>query len=239
MIRAGRAVIALLVVIGVAAAASRTLFLDDMFRRVEPQRRQLFDVMHVNDPFALERDAELARIDGRFAAHPIVTVLHVVPGAVFLLLAPLQFSARMRRRHLRLHRWSGRVLLPIALVSVPGGLYFGVLTPFAPGEAVVIGLITAWFVAAIVTAFVAIRRHDVDAHREWMIRVFATAMAISTIRVIATPLDLLLTPAGFRLPSIFVVTLWTGWLLTLAVAEWWIRRTRPVHHIAAIVEGIA
>lgn len=33
-------------------------------------------------------------MDGKFAAHPVVTRLHVVPGGLFLLFAPLQYKGK-------------------------------------------------------------------------------------------------------------------------------------------------
>ena len=119
------------------------------------------DALRRDDPFALQRSAELARADGRFAAHPLLILLHVIPGGFFLLLAPLQFSTWIRTRHFRVHRWSGRVLLPAGLV------------------------------------------------------------------VVGVVLDAALTPAGVRPPDIFVLSVWTGWVITIGVAELWIRHTRP------------
>ena len=65
-----------------------------------------------------------------------------------------------------------------------------------------------------------------------MIRAFAIALGISTVRVVALIFDLTLTPAGVRTPDVFVLSIWIGWLLTMAVAEAWIRYTRdgrPAH----------
>lgn len=81
-------------------------------------------------------------------------------------------------------------------------------------------------------AVVAIRRGQVARHREWMIRAFAVALGISTVRVVGTVFDVALTPAGVPPPEVFVLSLWTGWTLTLAAAEAWIRYTRAAPAIA-------
>src|SRR5829696_6695439 len=44
---------------------------------------------------------------------------HAIAGAVALLLAPFQFSARLRRRYLRLHRVMGRLYVAGAFISAP------------------------------------------------------------------------------------------------------------------------
>lgn len=80
LIRALWAVAVLLVTIGVGAAIGRGVFTDDALTRAEPVRQWLMDALHRHDPFALQRPGELALVDGRFAAHPLLTLLHVLPG---------------------------------------------------------------------------------------------------------------------------------------------------------------
>ena len=228
LLRAIWSVVIGLVLIGVAAAIARALFPTDLITYAEPFRTRVLASLQITDPFAADRPAELLRVDGRFAAHPFLTLLHVVPGGILLLFAPLQFSSRVRNRHRQLHRWSGRVLMVAGIVAVAPALFFGVIIPYGgTGEAVAIVVIAGLFLLALCTAFIAIRRHQVARHREWMIRAFALALAISSVRVVASMLDAALTPAGFRPPVIFVISIWTGWMLTLGAAEVWIRYTRP------------
>ena len=227
LIRALWAAVALLVALGVFAAVGRTVFLDDFIARAEPVRLWTMTAFGRDDPMALQRPAEVARMDGTFAAHPALTLLHVVPGGLFLLFAPLQFSSRLRTRYLTLHRWSGRILLPLLIASVLPGLFFGIVLPFGgPGEAVAIVLFGVTLLLSIVVAFVAIRRGQVARHREWMIRVFAFAIAIATVRLAFGAIDVALTPVGYPARDQFVLAVWTGWIVTLAAAEGWIRYTR-------------
>jgi uncharacterized membrane protein len=221
------AVVVLLIAVGVGTAVGRVVFADDFVTRADPVRQWLMEAFHRTDPFALQRPAELAKVDGKFAAHPFITLWHVLPGGLFLMFAPLQFATWIRTRHIRVHRWSGRLLLPAVLVSALPGLYFGILIPYGgPGEAVAIAVFGGLLLVAILRGFQAIRRREVDRHREWMIRVFAIAIAISTVRIVAVVLDLALTPVGWRPPDIFELSIWTGWVLTLGAAELWIRYTR-------------
>ena len=220
--------VVLLVLIGVAAAIARAVFLDDAGAQLEPFRQQLLSALQRNDPFWAERREELRRFDGRFAAHPLLTLLHVLPGGILLTLAPFQFSRRIRSRHIQFHRWSGRVLIVTTFVVVLTALYFGVLAPYAGRNEVIATVLFGGFcLAAVCRAFLAIRRRQVARHREWMIRAFAIAIGISTIRVVGGVFDMVLTPAGYRSQEIFVLSFWTGWLITLGAAELWIRYTRP------------
>ena len=222
-----RVTVALLVTLGVAAAVNRVAFPADAVTRADPLREQMLHALRRVDPFAPERASELDQFDRRYAAHPVLTVLHVVPGGVFLALATLQFSSRLRTRHIQVHRWSGRLLVLVAFVTTLPALYFGLLMPYGgPGEAVAIGLFGGLFLLAITTAFMAIRSGHVERHREWMIRAFALALGISTVRLVGVVVDLTLTPAGVRQPALFVLSIWTGFAITLAAAEWWIKYTR-------------
>jgi uncharacterized membrane protein len=173
--------------------------------------------------------AELVReafeFDRWFATHPALTLLHVVPGGVFLALAPLQFSARVRGRHARFHRWLGRVLLLAALVVGLSGLLLGALFPYGgPVAAAAVFLAGAFFLFALVRAFSAIRRGDAMRHREWMIRMFSVGLGIATVRVVGLMVTVV-TRGGFQETAGAVF--WVGWVSTFAAAELWIRHTRP------------
>jgi len=217
-----------LVMIGVGSVLGRGMFIDDFAARIEPGRQWFMETLDRDDPLAVERAADIAWLDRRFAAHPLATWLHILPGGAFLLLAPLQFSSQIRRRHIRIHRWSGRLLLVAAIVMAVPAFYFGTLMPYGGlGEAVAIATFGSLFLLAIGQGYIAIRRRQVARHREWMIRVFALALAISTVRIIMGVLDYALTPAGYSPRWIFVISVWTGWIITLGAAELWIRHTRP------------
>ena len=172
-----------------------------------------------------EIETETRRFLGKFSRHPGATLLHILPAAVFLILAPFQFSRRIRARNIRVHRWSGRLLVTIAIPIGLTGLFFGLFMPFSGLlEASAIAVFGGLFLFALTRAVIAIRRGDVAHHREWMIRMFAVAIGVSTVR---------LAGIGFALatrepPSVwFGQSVWVGFALTLIAAELWIRGTRP------------
>lgn len=216
-----------LVLVGVAGAALRAANPTDSGTRMEPLRQWVFGALHLTQLRADERAAELDRFDSRFAAHRGATLLHIIPGALVLILAPLQFLTRGRARYARLHRWSGWVIVMLALVATGGALFFGIGMPYGGNpESIPIALFSLILLIALFRAVTAIRAGRVAEHRELMIRAFAVLIAISTVRFVAIPIDLFTTPLGLGPRAQFVLAVWTGWLLTLAAAEWWIRRTR-------------
>jgi len=89
-----------LTVVGIAAAVGRAVHPGDLTIRAEPVRTRIFEALGLKDPLLAERRAELERVDGRFRAYRAATLFHVLPEALFLGMAPLQFSSRVRRRHL-------------------------------------------------------------------------------------------------------------------------------------------
>lgn len=212
--------VAILVAIGAAAAIHRGLAVAGAgfaYHQVHHQIRPTLSADAVQD---------LEDYDRGFVAYPVLTFLHIVPGGIFLVLAPFQFSARIRGRHIRFHRWSGRVIVLAALLAGLSALLLA--APFAftgPAASSAVISFGALFLVAVIRGFVAIRHRDVTRHREWMIRAFAIGIGVATVRVVGSVLFVMTRAEPFE---IIGLSFWIGWMLSLAAAELWIRRTRPV-----------
>lgn len=171
-----------------------------------------------------EFEADVSFLHGKYTKHPVVTLGHVLAGGLLLILVPLQLSTRVRARHIRFHRWSGRFLLLVAVLASLSGLFFGLLPEAANSPATFIFGI--FFLFAVTRAFISIRRHDVARHREWMIRMFSVAVGITIVRLVDGVLFAFTTTGP--LEAIWL-SFWIGGALSLAVAELWIRYTREPH----------
>jgi uncharacterized membrane protein YozB (DUF420 family) len=122
--------------------------------------------------------------DRRYALHPVLAYIHILPGVIYLVGAPFQLSRRFRERHFTLHRRMGRIVLPAGVTAGVFAIVFGTLFPFGGlFEASATVVFGAYFVTALVIAFIAIKSRDVTRHRQWMIRAFAIGLAIGTIRI--------------------------------------------------------
>lgn len=168
--------------------------------------------------------AELPMIEQAFADNPKVTFIHVTTGAVFLMLGLLQFSPAIRNRHRQFHRWSGRCLVVLAYLSGVAGIWMGVVAPYSPTERAPTAVAGAMFLITPVLAVTAVRRGSLARHREWMIRFFAVGVGIVVIRIVGPFIIWIMSPAPFR--DIVGLTFWAGWIISVSVAEIWIRRTR-------------
>lgn len=171
---------------------------------------------------------KFAGLDDIFAGSPVLTLVHIFPALVFLVLAPLQFSRTFRERHLPMHRVNGRILLICGMITGATALLMSFVMPAIGGvnQAAATILFAIIFLFSLGKAFSLIRRGEIARHREWMIRAFSTALAVATIRPIiavffATSRFTGLTPYEF-----FGTGFWIGFVLHLIAAEVWIGRTR-------------
>jgi uncharacterized membrane protein len=184
------------------------------------------------------RAAQFAALDDLFARYPILTLIHIVPGLFFVVLGPLQLSATIRARHLRWHRFSGRIFVVCGLVIGVSALVMSLGMPAIGGvnQAAATTLFAIFFLFALCKAFWHIRHREIVLHREWMIRAFAVGLAVATIRPIigvffATSRLSRLTPHEF-----FGIAFWIGFVLHLIAAEAWIRATSSPAAAVAVVQ---
>lgn len=165
----------------------------------------------------------------RYVQHPVLGYVHILPGVIYLVGAPFQLSRRFRERHFTVHRRLGRVLLLAGLTAGVYGIVVGIVFPYGGllelSASVVFG---AYFVTALVVAFVAIRSGDVARHRRWMIRAFAIALAVGTMRIWIGLFQLtgLLAIEDNTGTEWFGAVFWISWPLHALAAELYLSR-RP------------
>jgi uncharacterized membrane protein len=163
-----------------------------------------------------------------FSRFPAIVAVHVVLGGVYLALAPFQFVRRIRSRHLAYHRRVGRLLVSIGVVVGATAMFMGLVIPFSGwGERVIIGLFGSLFLFALLKGFDHVRAGTVALHREWMIRAFAIALAVSTIRLIYIPALLIVDdPTDAQNALLWDASFAVAFVVNTSVAELWIRATR-------------
>jgi uncharacterized membrane protein len=171
------------------------------------------------------RLAQFAALDDLLAHYPILTLIHIVPGILFMILGPLQFSSTIRARHLRWHRFSGRVFVICGLVIGISALVmsFGMPAIGGANQAAATTLFGTFFLFALCKAFWHVRRHEIALHREWMIRAFAVGLAVATIRPIIGLFFATSRLSGLTPHEFFGIAFWIGFVLQLIAAEAWIQ----------------
>jgi len=105
---------------------------------------------------------------------------HTLAGIFALLIGPINFSSRIRQRHLQLHRVLGRIYVASVFIGAFTGIALAAGRPGLPGTSM---QAAAWIVcttAAIVTA----RNRQISQHRQWMVRSYAVTFTFVSSRVL-------------------------------------------------------
>jgi uncharacterized membrane protein len=165
-----------------------------------------------------------AALDAGFARHMALTLVHILPGGLFLSLASLQFVPGIRRKHLQFHRWSGRVLVVLGVIIGASALIMSYkMNIGGPNETAATTLFAIVFLICLIKAYLFIRRKDVVRHREWMIRAYGVALGVAVTRPIVGMFFAFrrMTPHEF-----FGIAFWLGFTITFLAAEGWVDYTR-------------
>jgi len=165
-----------------------------------------------------------AALDTGFAKHTALTLVHILPGALFLGLVPLQFASSIRQKHLQLHRWMGRCLVVLGLIIGIAALVMSYkMNIGGPNETAATTLFAILFLTCLVKAYIHIRRKEVARHREWMIRMYGIALGVATTRPIV---GMFFAFRGLTPHEFFGIAFWLGFTITFLVAEAWVDYTR-------------
>lgn len=197
-------VVILLVLIGIAMVVRRSLTMAGVIASVNPAGGALFDT--------------------GFVKYPLITFLHMLPGALFMILGSLQFVKSIREKYPRFHRRSGWVFIVCGYMIGISAFIMSFLVPIGGvNEGAATVLFSVFFLIALTMALVSIMKRRIALHREWMLRAFAIGLAVSTIRPIV---GLFFAFSGLAPQQFFGTAFWIGFTLHLVIAEGWINYTR-------------
>jgi len=171
---------------------------------------------------ASTRAGQYANLDAAFAARKSLTLAHIVPALLFVILLPLWFSVRMRRNE-HAHRRITWVLFTlgflVGLTAIPmvanpvGGIT----------ELSAIIVFDGLFLFSFARALMLFVQHQ-PRYREWMMRAIAVLLGIATTRPVmgiffATARLTHLEPRQF-----FGIAFWIGFAATYIAGEWYLQR---------------
>jgi uncharacterized membrane protein len=158
---------------------------------------------------------------------------HGLAAACALLLGPMQFSDRLRRRYTKMHRIVGRVYVFGALIGAPLGAFIQYRFDERMGDsrsfsvATVVDAFLWMLTTAIALSFA--MRGKIQQHRQWMTRSYAVAIVFLEVRVVSGL-------GGWDNSSTAMeTTVWAGVALSLLFADiaiqW--RELLPTRPVAA------
>jgi uncharacterized membrane protein len=150
--------------------------------------------------------------------------VHIVGATLYVLVGALQFLPQFRHRHRGWHRRAGRVLTVAGLAVAGSALWMTLLYQQKPGTGDLLYVFRLVFgsamAACLVLGFTAIRRRDIAAHRAWMIRAYAIALAAGT-QAFTEGIGVALFGTGELRGDL---AKGAGWVINFAIAEWALRR---------------
>ena len=157
---------------------------------------------------------------GHFWPNRFGLLLHMAGGTAALFAGPFQLWSGLRTRHRLIHRWTGRIYVAGVVLGGASAFYLSFFSQPRSFGVALFGLGVAWWVT-VGTAFMAIRRRRIEAHKAWMIRGYVVTSSFITFRMlIESPLW------SFAGQSRLAVVLWLSWVVPLAVAEFLLRSGR-------------
>jgi uncharacterized membrane protein len=167
---------------------------------------------------------KFGEFDKGFRLYPFLTLLHIVPGILFIVLTPLQFVNSIRVKHIRLHRIMGWFMAGVALIVGCTALVMSFKTSIGGAtETSATVVFAVFFLFALFKAIYHVKKKDILLHRAWMIRMFSIGLAIASVRPIV---GLFFAFSNLSPHQFFGIAFWLGFTIHLIIAECWIRLYR-------------
>ena len=160
-----------------------------------------------------------------YLQHEFALGVHVLSGILALLIGPLQFVRRLRRRFVPVHRFMGATYVASATALGVTGL---ILAPTAYTGMVASAGFTVLDLLMLFTTWTAVRMimaGRYGEHRRWMIRSFSLIMAGVMLRVWSPIYDGLAAVGivDFSFETAYAAIAWLCWVPNLLLAIWFTR----------------
>lgn len=110
----------------------------------------------------------------------LLLIPHALAGVTAMFIGPTQFSTRLRRKHLVLHRILGRIYVIAIFIAAPLAI------TISWGSGVIIGTVFqagSWMLCTLI-AFLLARNGHIAQHRQWMIRSYAVTFTFIAVRAL-------------------------------------------------------
>lgn len=161
-------------------------------------------------------------LDSGFASHMPLTLAHILPAMLLVVLLPFWFSQPMRGRP-ALHR-----KITLALFAL--GLMVGITAipmSFRPvgglTEVSAVLFFNTLFLLSLTRAWLAFRHNDALLHRVWMMRAIAVLLGIATTRPVMGIFFATRSLTGLSPHQFFGIAFWIGFSITYVAGETYLR----------------
>jgi uncharacterized membrane protein len=142
---------------------------------------------------------------------------HILWGGIALSIGWVQFIQSWRKRHVRLHRFLGKLYLlavgisSLAAIGISPASSTGWIAGFGFGSLGLVWFLVTWM------AYLRIRKGDFRSHESWSIYSYSACFAAVTLRLW---LPLMLGVLRLDFSVAYPIVAWLCWLPNLLVACW-------------------
>ena len=145
---------------------------------------------------------------------------HIIFGGLALLVGWSQFSSKLRKKNLTLHRNIGKIYLLSVLISGPCGLYIAQFATGGINNVIAFSLSGIIWIATSFLAYNFVRNGEILSHQRMMIYSYAVCFSAVTLRFW---LPILIYFTGSFITAYQVVG-WLSWVPNLVVAFYFASR---------------
>jgi len=149
---------------------------------------------------------------------------HIIIGGVALLIGWTQFSSKLRKTRMELHRTIGKVYMISVLMSGTCGVYIAQFATGGLSNVIGFSMSGVVWLSTTILAFLAIRKGNVESHQKFMIYSYAVCFSAVTLRFW---LPLLVYTTG-EFNTAYLIVGWLSWVPNLIVAYYLINKTNSV-----------
>jgi hypothetical protein len=162
----------------------------------------------------------MAAVDATFSSHAALTMVHIIPAAIFVILAAIVLLRRNGTE------WPERLFFPFGFIT---GVTAYAMSAYAIGgwiERSAVFVFDTWFLFSLSRAYLLRFQGEAARKREWMTRAVGILLGIATTRPVmgvffATSPLTHLAPNQF-----FGIAFWVGFSINVAIIELWLHSRR-------------
>lgn len=158
------------------------------------------------------------RFGETFFNNQVWFVIHIAGASCSLFLGPVQFWKSIRTKYVRFHRIAGKIYIIGTLIAAVSAFRLALIFNCTACRYSLIPLSFLLFLTTAL-AWYAIKKRNTEAHRQFMVRSYACALAFVFVRLDRViPMDFIFDPIAND-EIIGIVTEWTFSILPLLVVE--------------------
>ena len=159
-----------------------------------------------------------SRFGETFFTNQVWFVAHILGATCSLFLGPIQFWKAIRTRYIRFHRIAGKIYIVGSLIAAVTAFRLALLFDCIACRYSLIPLAVLFFLTTAL-AWYAIKKRNIEAHRQFMVRSYTCSLAFIFVRLYQiTPIGLAFDPIGN--PEIEgIIIEWTFSILPLILVE--------------------